>query len=131
MGSYNIYMEGIIYYIDCGNKDYYVGSTTIGLRIRANKHRSKMKQYPNRKLYKTLIERSLPIELIEYKKVIYHSRKQLRFYEEQARKTLKATINEIKCFQTPDQRKEHKRLYMKEYHKRKKLEKENKENNIS
>ena len=131
MGSYNIYMEGIIYYIDCGNKDYYVGSTTIGLRIRTNKHRSKMKQYPNRKLYKTLIERSLPIELIEYKKVIYHSRKQLRFYEEQARKTLKATINEIKCFQTPDQRKEHKRLYMREYHKRKKLEKENKENNIS
>jgi len=124
-------MEGIIYYIDCGNKDYYVGSTTIGLRIRTNKHRSKMKQYPNRKLYKTLIERSLPIELIEYKKVIYHSRKQLRFYEEQARKTLKATINEIKCFQTPDQRKEHKRLYMREYHKRKKLEKENKENNIS
>ena len=124
-------MEGIIYYIDCGNKDYYVGSTTIGLRIRTNKHRSKMKEYPNRKLYKTLIERSLPIELIEYKKVIYHSRKQLRFYEEQARKTLKATINEIKCFQTPDQRKEHKRLYMREYHKRKKLEKENKENNIS
>lgn len=124
-------MEGIIYYIDCGNKDYYVGSTTIGLRIRTNKHRSKMKEYPNRKLYKTLIERSLPIELIEYKKVIYHSKKQLRFYEEQARKTLKATINEIKCFQTPDQRKEHKRLYMKEYHKRKKLEKENKENNIS
>tara|TARA_R110002020_G_scaffold229031_1_gene439794 strand:- start:965 stop:1339 length:375 start_codon:yes stop_codon:yes gene_type:complete len=124
-------MEGIIYYIDCGNKDYYVGSTTIGLRIRTNKHRSKMKQYPNRKLYKTLIERSLPIELIEYKKVIYHSKKQLRFYEEQARKTLKATINEIKCFQTPDQRKEHKRLYMREYHKRKKLEKENKENNIS
>ncbi len=124
-------MEGIIYYIDCGNKDYYVGSTTIGLRIRTNKHRSKMKQYPNRKLYKTLIERSLPIELIEYKKVIYHSKKQLRFYEEQARKTLKATINEIKCFQTPDQRKEQKRLYMKEYHKRKKLEKENKENNIS
>ena len=65
------------------------------------------------------------------KKVIYHSRKQLRFYEEQARKTLKATMNEIKCFQTPDQRKEHKRLYMREYHKRKKLEKENKENNIS
>ena len=124
-------MEGIIYYIDCGNKDYYVGSTTIGLRIRTNKHRSKMKEYPNRKLYKTLIERSLPIELIEYKKVIYHSKKQLRFYEEQARKTLKATINEIKCFQTPDQRKEHKRLYMREYHKRKKLEKENKENNIS
>tara|TARA_R110002012_G_scaffold70755_5_gene182104 strand:- start:1081 stop:1455 length:375 start_codon:yes stop_codon:yes gene_type:complete len=124
-------MEGIIYYIDCGNKDYYVGSTTIGLRIRTNKHRSKMKQYPNRKLYKTLIERSLPIELIEYKKVIYHSKKQLRFYEEQARKTLKATINQIKCFQTPDQRKEHKRLYMREYHKRKKLEKENKENNIS
>ena len=90
-----------------------------------------LKEYPNRKLYKTLIERSLPIELIEYKKVIYHSKKQLRFYEEQARKTLKATINEIKCFQTPDQRKEHKRLYMKEYHKRKKLEKENKENNIS
>ena len=131
MGIIYIYMEGIIYYIDCGNKDYYVGSTTIGLRIRTNKHRSKMKQYPNRKLYKTLIERSLPIELIEYKKVIYHSRKQLRFYEEQARKTLKATINQIKCFQTPDQRKEHKRLYMREYHKRKKLEKENKENNIS
>ena len=131
MGTYNIYMEGIIYYIDCGNKDYYVGSTTIGLRIRTNKHRSKMKEYPNRKLYKTLLERSLPLELIEYKKVIYHSKRQLRFYEEQARKTLKATINEIKCFQTPDQRKEHKRLYMREYHKRKKLEKENKENNIS
>lgn len=124
-------MEGIIYYIDCGNKDYYVGSTTIGLRIRTNKHRSKMKEYPNRKLYKTLLERSLPLELIEYKKVIYHSKKQLRFYEEQARKTLKATINEKKCFQTQDERKEHKRLYMKKYYKRKKEEKKSKENNIS
>jgi len=131
MGTYNIYMEGIIYYIDCGNKDYYVGSTTIGLRIRTNKHRSKMKEYPNRKLYKTLLERSLPLELIEYKKVIYHSKKQLRFYEEQARIELKATMNVIKCFQTKDQRKEQKRLYMKEYHKRRKEEKKSKENNIS
>lgn len=123
-------MEGIIYYIDCGEKDYYVGSTTNTLHVRQRKHKSKMKEYPNRRLYKTLIERNIELKLIEFKKVIYYSIKQLRFFEEQARLNLKASMNEIKCFQSKEQRKEQKRLYMKEYYKRKKQEKKDLENNL-
>ncbi len=113
-------MEGIIYYIDCGNNDCYVGATTNSLRIRQTKHKSKMKEYPNRKLYKTLIERNIELKLIEYKKVIYHSKKQLRFMEEQVRKELKANINQIKCFISKDDKKEHRRLYQKEWRKKQK-----------
>ena len=121
-------MEGIIYYIDCGNNDCYVGATTTTLKIRQTKHKSKMKEYPTRKLYKTLIERNIELKLIEYKKVVYHSKKQLRFIEEQARKELKGTINQIKCFISKDDRREHKRLYMIEWRKRKKEEKKDLEN---
>ncbi len=117
-------MEGIIYYINCGNNDCYVGSTTEKLSRRESKHKSKMKSCPNRKLYKTLIERNIELKLIQYKKVIYYSKKQLRFIEEQARKELKGNINQIKCFISKEDFKQHRRLYMKEYRKRKKEKKD-------
>jgi|TARA_R110000823_G_scaffold253798_1_gene376205 hypothetical protein len=113
-------MEGIIYYIDCGNNDLYVGSTVETLGIRASKHKYNLKTNSHRKLYKTLLERDIELKLILYKTVIYHSRRQLRFFEECVRKELKANINEMKCFQSVEQRREYKKIYYKDYCKKKK-----------
>jgi hypothetical protein len=113
-------MEGIIYYIDCGNNDLYVGSTVETLGIRTSKHKYNLKTNSHRKLYKTLLERNIELKLILYKTVIYHSRRQLRFFEECVRKELKANINEMKCFQSVEQRRQYKKIYNYNIYKKKK-----------
>ena len=89
---------GVIYKIEINENDIYVGSTTQMLCKRQGQHNSDLKEYQNRKLYKSCIENNIDkIKCIWIADVEYNSNAELRMVEEQYRTELNSNLNTIRC----------------------------------
>lgn len=105
-------MKGYIYKIEIGN-DLYVGSTNDKrLCDRQAKHNYKMKQYPNRLLYKKHYENNLDkVKCILVKVVEFENLEELRILEQEYIIKLNATLNSQKAFQSKLSRLEYKKKW--------------------
>ena len=110
----NKYIKGLIYKI-CVGEELYIGSTIEKLVNRKAKHKYKMKKYPDRNLYKKLIETNTKLELIKIYECEIQSIKDLHIVEEEYRIKYNATLNTQKCNQTEEDRKEYKKEWNKKY----------------
>ena len=105
-------MKGYIYKIEVGN-DLYIGST-IDKRLcdRQAKHNYKMKQYPNRLLYKKHYENNLDkVKCILVKVIEFENLQELKILEQEYIIKLNSTLNSQKAFQSKLDRKEYKKKW--------------------
>lgn len=107
-------MKGLIYKI-CVGEELYIGSTIESLVNRKAKHKYKMKQYPDRSLYKKLIETDTKLELIEIYECEVETIKDLHIIEEEYRIKYNATLNILKCSQTEEDKNNYLIEYGKKY----------------
>jgi group I intron endonuclease len=113
----NMYHKGKIYKIvNDINDDIYLGSTVKQLSNRMGGHRSKAKQFPERKIYITMNE----IGIAHFKIILVESYKcetkdELRAREDYYINLLKPALNMIMAFRTEDQLKEYKQGYQQDY----------------
>jgi len=103
---------GVIYKIELNENDIYIGSTTQTLCKRQSAHNSNLKNYPQRKLYKSCIENNVDyIKCIWVADVEYNSNAELRMIEEKYRKELNCNLNMLKCYRSKEDKKENKKEY--------------------
>jgi len=107
-------MKGLIYKI-CVGEELYIGSTIENLVNRKAKHKYKMKQYPDRSLYKKLIDTNTELELIKIYECEVETIKDLHIIEEEYRIKYNATLNSLKCSQTKEDRNNYLIDYRKKY----------------
>ena len=107
-------MKGIIYKI-CVGEELYIGSTIDKINNRKAKHKYKMKKYPDRSLYKKLIETNTKLELIEIYECEVETIKDLHIIEEEYRIKYNATLNILKCRQTEEDKNNYIINYRKKY----------------
>jgi len=100
--------SGNIYKIYNDFEDIYVGSTIEPLNKRWIRHKSKMKKFPERKLYKTILDIGLEkfkIELLE--EYLFNEKQELNIREEYYRKLLNANLNTLKCYISAEEAKQY------------------------
>jgi len=111
-------MKGIIYKINIDN-EIYIGSTTEQyLSTRQSHHNYSLRnRVESAYLYKKCIEKNITKIICEFIKYVeYENLDELRIEEELTRQEYNATLNEVKCYRSNEERLENDRNW---YHKNK------------